>query len=58
MRKNNIRPLNMFTVAAGSPSEVWIVSPPTRMPPRNIEEKMIKRGFNFANHATMIEVNP
>ena len=54
----SISPLNILIVAKGRPMDVWMVSPPTRMPPKKIDERITTKGFNLASHATIIAVYP
>ena len=58
IRKMSRVPLTISTVAAGSPKEIWIASPPTIMPAKNRPDTMANKGFNLASQATMMAVNP
>ena len=40
IRKISKVPLKMSTVAAGNPKEIWMASPPTRMPAKKIAENI------------------
>ena len=54
IKKNNNVPLTISTVAAGRPREIWMASPPTRMPAKNIPDRIVYKGLSLASQATMM----
>ena len=45
-------------VAAGNLSEIWMASPPTRMPAKKKDDSITPRGLSRASQATMMAVKP